>query len=200
MIPTPKAIIFDCDGTLLLTADLHFSAISQAVELQGGVMPWAWYSGKTGLGRHDLFKQFEVEFGGNFDQPRLAIESIALTLMLAAKARPNPVVADLARRCHGQLPIAVATNSERKIVTAVLGATGLLDLFDQVVSIDDVAQPKPAPDMFLLAAQMLRTAPEDCLVLEDSNQGLSAAKAAGMMHLDVREARDLQIISSIRAS
>lgn len=90
MIPTPKAIIFDCDGTLLLTADLHFSAISQAVELQGGVMSWAWYAGKTGLGRHDLFKQFEVEFGGSFDHPELAAQSISLTLELAALARPIP--------------------------------------------------------------------------------------------------------------
>lgn len=197
MIPTPKAIIFDCDGTLLLTADLHFSAISQAVELQGGAMPWAWYAGQTGLGRHDLFKQFEAEFGGNFDHQKLTVESIALTLDLATMARPNPVVADLARRCHGKRPIAVATNSERKIVRSVLGATGLLDLFDQVISIDDVAQPKPAPDMFLLAAQMLKTAPDDCLVLEDSDQGLSAAKAAGMMHLDVREEAALNIISQM---
>jgi HAD superfamily hydrolase (TIGR01509 family) len=200
MIPTPKAIIFDCDGTLLLTADLHFSAISQAVELQGGVMSWAWYAGKTGLGRHDLFKQFEVEFGGSFDHPELAAQSISLTLELAALARPNPVVADLARRCHGLRPIAVATNSERKIVRSVLGATGLLDLFDHVVSIDDVAQPKPAPDMFLRAAQLLNTAPEECLVLEDSDQGLSAAKAAGMMRLDVREQAALNIISQMPSS
>lgn len=197
MIPMPKAIVFDCDGTLLLTADLHFAAIAQAVARQGGEMPRAWYAGMTGLGRHDLFVQFKADFGGVYDLARLAEDSIALTLDLAGQARPNPVVAGLARRCHGWLPMAVATNSERRIVTAVLGATKVLELFDLVVSVDDVAQAKPAPDMFLLAAQGLNIAPADCLVLEDSDQGLAAARAAGMMFLDVRETAAQRVISQI---
>ncbi len=51
----PKAILFDCDGTLLLTADLHFEAIAEAALAQGADMPRDWYMSLTGLGRKDLF-------------------------------------------------------------------------------------------------------------------------------------------------
>jgi HAD superfamily hydrolase (TIGR01509 family) len=187
MTLAPKAILFDCDGTLLLTADLHFQAIRAATQAQGVALSRDWYMGLTGLGRKDLFAELARAQAVVLDLPRLVDDSIAETVALAALARPNPPVAALARRCAGRLPIAVATNSERPVVTALLGATGMFDLFDCVVSLDDVAAAKPAPDMFLLGAQRLGIAPADCLVLEDSAQGLAAARAAGMAAIDVRE-------------
>lgn len=182
----PQAIIFDCDGTLLLSADLHFRAMSAAAQAQGATMPETWYMSMTGFGRHDLFTSFAQSFGLTLDIPRLAADSIALTVELAHMAKPNPPVADLARRCCGKVPIAVATNSETEVVKSLLRATALLEQFDAIITVNDVTKPKPAPDMFLLAAQRLSTNPGYCLVLEDSDQGLDAARSAGMAALDVR--------------
>jgi beta-phosphoglucomutase-like phosphatase (HAD superfamily) len=182
----PKAILFDCDGTLLLTSDLHFKAISGAIARRGGLMQHTWYMARTGLGRRDLFAQFAADFKVALDVPHLASDSIALTIAMAADARENPLVADVARQAFGRLPIAVVTNSESLIVTAFLQETGLHGLFDCVLSCEDAARPKPAPDLYLEAAARLGVAREHCLVLEDSDQGIEAATTAGMSWSDVR--------------
>jgi len=83
------------------------------------------------------------------------------------------------------IPMAVATGGRRAVFTATLRATGLGWLFDAVVTIDEVRHGKPAPDLFLLAAERLGVVPCDCVVYEDSLQGLRAAQVAGMTAIDV---------------
>jgi hypothetical protein len=80
----------------------------------------------------------------------------------------------------GPLPMAVASGSEEATVRACLENTGLLSLFDTIITPINVARGKPAPDMFLLAAERLGIAPADCLVFEDGLSGMEAARAAGM--------------------
>lgn len=93
--------------------------------------------------------------------------------------RINPV-ADLALSVHGKMPISVASGSEAPIVRACLTNTGLIDIFPVIITPENVRRGKPEPDMFLLAAERMGVAPEDCLVFEDGQSGLKAAKAAGM--------------------
>ena len=95
-------------------------------------------------------------------------------------------VADIARAHHGQVPIAVASSGMGRVVTKTLTAVGLLPLFDVIVTADDVTHGKPAPDLFLLAAERLGVAPADCIVYEDGDPGLEAARRAGMRAVDVR--------------
>lgn len=185
---TPEAVLFDCDGTLLLTAELHFEAMAEAIRRQGGRMPRDWYMALTGLGRHDTFRQFAHDFGLHLDLPRLVQDSVALTTGLAHRAAVNPQVAALARALSGRLPIAVVTNSEAAIARAMLRETGLEGLFDAVLTVESAARPKPAPDLYLGAAWHLGVDVTRCLVLEDSAQGIAAAGAAGAACLDVREA------------
>ncbi|SDX12938.1 HAD family hydrolase [Roseicitreum antarcticum] len=192
----PKALIFDCDGTLLLTADLHFKAIGAALAAQGASISYDWYVGQSGLSRGDLFQRVAQHHDGPLDLPRLSQDSIDATLRLAHDARPNPSVAALAVRLSGKLPLAVATNSERAIVSAFLEATGLRKHFDAVVAREDAAKPKPAPDLFLRAAHRLGVAPESCLILEDSAEGLAAARDAGMEAVDVRNDTALATLSA----
>jgi HAD superfamily hydrolase (TIGR01509 family) len=80
---------------------------------------------------------------------------------------------------------AVASSGIRRYVEAVLRANNLLDRFSVIITGDQVAHGKPAPDVFLAAARALNTDPQDCLVLEDAPAGVQAAKAAGMMCLAV---------------
>jgi HAD superfamily hydrolase (TIGR01509 family) len=185
--PKPAALLIDCDGTLLLTGDLHFTAISEAVLLQGGQMPRDWYIALTGLGRDDLFARFQAEHGVALDMPKASADSIDRTVQHAAKARENPSVVAVARAARGRVPLAVVTNSEARIANAFLAATGLRDMFEQVITREDAHDPKPAPELYLTAAARLGVRPADCLVLEDSAEGLCAAEKAGMRAYDVRK-------------
>jgi HAD superfamily hydrolase (TIGR01509 family) len=80
----------------------------------------------------------------------------------------------------------VVTNSEALIVRALLRETGLHDLFDDILSCEDAPRPKPAPDLYLAAAARLGMDPARCLVVEDSDQGITAAGLARMAWVDVR--------------
>lgn len=87
---------------------------------------------------------------------------------------------DAVRRIAADRPVAVASSAHRAVIDAALGATGLTTVFAVVVSSDDVAHGKPAPDVYLEAARRLDADPATCLVIEDSLNGVKAARAAGM--------------------
>jgi HAD superfamily hydrolase (TIGR01509 family) len=82
---------------------------------------------------------------------------------------------------HGRIPFAVVSGSRRSSVVGSLTALHLLDKFDTIVSAEDYENGKPAPDAFLLAAARLGVPPKDCLVFEDTELGIQAATAAGML-------------------
>jgi beta-phosphoglucomutase len=87
---------------------------------------------------------------------------------------------------HRDLPMAVASNAEPENVTFVLDAAGLRPFFRAVVDGHQVTHPKPAPDVFLKAAELLGAAPADCIVFEDSYSGVAAGLAAGMQVVGLR--------------
>jgi beta-phosphoglucomutase family hydrolase len=87
---------------------------------------------------------------------------------------------------HRDLPMAIASNAEMANVQFVLEAAGLRSYFRAIVDGHQVSRPKPAPDVFLKAAELLASAPRDCIVLEDSYSGVEAALAAGMRVIGVR--------------
>jgi HAD superfamily hydrolase (TIGR01509 family) len=78
------------------------------------------------------------------------------------------------------LLMAVASSSLRSVIDIILKKTGLEKYFDVIVSREDVKEGKPSPDIFLHAASLLNAGPEKCIVIEDSSNGIKAAKAAGM--------------------
>ncbi|NNF70720.1 MAG: HAD family phosphatase [Rhodobacteraceae bacterium] len=174
------AVIFDCDGTLIDSEDAHFSAFAQAVKDQGHVLERTWYNKRTGLDRLSLLRSFQDTVAPDLDVLRAVEESIAHFIKSGPRVALMPQTSALVSRLKGRLPIAVSTNAERSIVTASLTAVGLIGAFDAVTSISDDVRPKPAPDLFLLAAQRLTADPLRTLVFEDSAQGVAAAQAAGM--------------------
>jgi beta-phosphoglucomutase-like phosphatase (HAD superfamily) len=86
---------------------------------------------------------------------------------------------------YGRIPLAVVSGSRRDSVTASLTSLGLLDKFAVLVCAEDYARGKPDPEPFLLAATQLGVMPESCLVFEDTDLGIHAAKAAGMATVKV---------------
>jgi HAD superfamily hydrolase (TIGR01509 family) len=100
---------------------------------------------------------------------------------LAGKVKPMPGLIELLDEIdRREMPKAIASSGIRRYVEAVLRANGLLDRFRVIITGDQVAHGKPAPDVFLAAAKALDIEPQDCLVLEDAPNGVQAAKAAGM--------------------
>jgi HAD superfamily hydrolase (TIGR01509 family) len=91
-----------------------------------------------------------------------------------------PGAVDAARRIAASRPSGIASSAHREVIDAALDATGLTGVFRAVVSSDEVEHGKPEPDVYLEAARRLDAAPADCLVIEDSYNGVRAARAAGM--------------------
>ncbi|MTI44802.1 HAD superfamily hydrolase (TIGR01509 family) [Roseibium hamelinense] len=185
------ALIFDCDGTLVQTGDMHFTALSSALSRQGITLARAWYAARGGLSRMQLLDELETQHNRKLDREKLISESVGHTVKLAAGSKPNEPVAEIARVLHSRVPMAVASNAEGEIVNAVLAVHGLGKYFDTVVTISDVTHPKPHPEIFTATVTRLKAAHTRTLVLEDSQQGLEAANAAGVSVLDVRDSSAL---------
>ena len=120
--------------------------------------------------------------------PRPLLKSATTISTVSRKARFVPLTPwwTLCGVFHGQLPLAVATGSTQASAEASLRGIGILNWFDAVVSSHDIGHPKPAPDVFLVAAKRIAVAPADCVAFEDGEAGLQAAREAGMHAVDIR--------------
>ena len=191
-LPTPfSALIFDCDGTLVDTAPAHYYAITEALKVQGHSMDRDWYMARAGLTPDALLDAQEAAVAAAGKIAPLDRATVFATYNDHFRAglpllREVEAVASLAREWRGKVPMSVASNGRLANVKASLEATGLLPLFPLIVSADDVSRGKPAPDVFLEAARRMGVAAAECVVLEDSDEGLRAARAAGMRAVDVR--------------
>jgi beta-phosphoglucomutase-like phosphatase (HAD superfamily) len=186
--PKPcSAIVFDCDGTLVDSTRLYFRAWNTLFQSYGVEMPWGWFAAHLGCSWPQIFEEYRKECGISLDAADALQEFNRAYRGAIDTLREIEIVADVARRHFGKIPMAVASGGTREIVEATLLATNLLGLFNAVVTIEDVqGRGKPAPDMFLEAARRLRVPPNECTVFEDSDEGIEAARLAGMSATDVR--------------
>ena len=175
-----RAIIFDCDGTLIDSAPIYARAWAAGFAASGIEMAPDWYLQRNGLSEHVLMKQFEEAFGVTLDRAATVATMRLAFLEALADLREIEAIAGIARLASTRMPIAVASGGPRAIVQPSLRQTGLDRLFRTVVTFDDVGIAKPAPDLFLEAARRMGVEPAQCLVLEDSKTGIDAARAAGM--------------------
>jgi HAD superfamily hydrolase (TIGR01509 family) len=120
----------------------------------------------------------------DLDLTREAIEEAVVDAMVERYRRHGaPAIAGAiatVRRVAERWPLALASSAHRRVIDAALDGTGLRDAFRAIVSSDEVAHGKPAPDVFVAAARRLGVDPVDVLVVEDSINGLKAGRAAGM--------------------
>ena len=176
------AFIFDCDGTLVDSMPLHYVAWVESLRQHNALFDFTedlFYS-YAGVREQDTVISLNQKYGTNVDPDSVAELKAEIFHKRIPEVQTVPPVAQVARDWHGRLPMSVASGSEEPTVRACLTATGLLALFHTIVTPRDVARGKPAPDMFLLAAERMGVDPKQCLVFEDGQSGLDAAKAAGM--------------------
>ncbi|MFC5218332.1 HAD family hydrolase [Streptomyces coerulescens] len=177
------SVIFDLDGTLV-DSEPHYFEAGRQVLAEHGVSDFTWtdHERYVGISTLETVTLWKREYG-----LRASVEEL-----LAAKNRRYLELARTATRAYPQMrkfvellaaegvPMAVASGSSLQAITAILAGTGLDAQLRTVVSADEVAHGKPAPDVFLEAAVRLGAAPADCLVVEDAAPGAAAAHAAGM--------------------
>ncbi|MFO1485827.1 MAG: HAD family phosphatase [Verrucomicrobiaceae bacterium] len=177
-----QAYIFDCDGTLVDSMPLHYIAWVEALRRHDAPFEFTeeMFYAHAGVKEQDVVKILNLKHGTNIDPVSLDEMKMEIFRERIPEVQPVHPVAEFAKSLHGRFPMAVASGSEEPTVRGCLEATGLLHLFETIITPKLVKQGKPAPDMFLLAAERLGIAPSECLVLEDGNSGLEAAKAAGM--------------------
>jgi beta-phosphoglucomutase-like phosphatase (HAD superfamily) len=177
------AVIFDLDG-VLVDSEGWWNDVRIAFARRHG-RPW------TGDDQHAVMggnsREWATTMRERLHLEHLSIDEIERTVVDGVvelyASRPSPVIGDApaqVRRIAARRRVAIASSSHPRVIAAAVEALGIADVMDAIVSSDEVARGKPAPDVYLAAAARLGTAPTRCLVVEDSLNGVRAGRAAGM--------------------
>jgi beta-phosphoglucomutase family hydrolase len=175
-------VIFDLDGTLVDSEPNYFEAERLLLAGYGIRFDQAAKREYVGRGTREILESFRARYGIAADVETLTATKNRLYLELAAAGtRVFPEMRALLRLLtEAGHPLALASGSSTEVVDAVLAITGLREHFAVTLSADAVERGKPAPDLFLETARRLGVPPGRCVVLEDSEHGVEAARRAGM--------------------
>ncbi|WP_030759093.1 HAD family hydrolase [Streptomyces sp. NRRL F-2664] len=177
------SVIFDLDGTLVDSEPNYYESGRRTLERHGVPdFTWEQHSRFIGIGTLETLEILKDRYSIPAPVEQLLTEQNAAYLDLArTRTEVFPQMRRLVERLSAEgAAMAVASGSSREAIDAVLAGTGLDALLTTVVSAEEVAQGKPAPDVFLEAARRLGAQPADCVVVEDAVPGVRAARAAGM--------------------
>ncbi|MDZ7739959.1 MAG: beta-phosphoglucomutase family hydrolase [Bacteroidales bacterium] len=183
-----KALIFDLDGTLADTMPLHMKAWREACNSYGMDMSSEFlrsFTGSPGINiARAIIKESSKE--GVIDPHDIVSKKRIMFNDLQHMVKEIGPVADIVRKYHDIIPLAVGTGGPRDIVMHTLEVIDMKKYFRHVVTADDVKNHKPDPETFFKCAELLEVAPSDIIVFEDGDLGIRAAKSAGMQAVDVR--------------
>lgn len=195
-----RAVVFDMDGLLLDTETLWHTAEIELFRRHGAEFTWDDKMAVIGTSFGMTSRYFAKRLGRTeAEGDSLVSEMIEIMhgeLTREVAGRPGAV--ELVARLRGRVPLGLASNSPRQLVDTALATAGLEGIFDAIVTSDDVASAKPAPDLYLLACERLGVAPEYALALEDSASGVAAAKAAGLTCIAVPQFAETDVSAADR--
>lgn len=179
-----KGIIFDMDGVLINSEPFHYQVWKEALKKRGINLDYEIYKPCIGSTVQVLMQILHEHYGVDEKDDSLLLEVKNLKQeMIEKQGYPPliPYVKDMLERFHeAGYQMAVASSSPQEYIENVTSYWGISPYFQVLVSGEHVEHPKPAPDIFLKTADILGLLPEECLVIEDSENGCRAAKAAGM--------------------
>jgi len=179
-----RAVIFDMDGLLLDTETLWHESEVELFRRHGAEFSREDQMQVVGTSFEITARYFAERLGWPLERGvELVDEMIGLMherVQVQVHARPGAIELVEGLRGLDGVQLGLASNSPRFLVDDALATAGLTDAFEAIVTSDDVAHAKPAPDIYLLACQRLGVSPSEALALEDSASGVAAAKAAGL--------------------
>jgi HAD superfamily hydrolase (TIGR01509 family) len=176
-----EAVAFDLDGTLIESERVWEKARREVTESAGGRWRDDAQPSMMGLSTPEWIAYMQRELGVELDAEEIKGE--VLERLRASYREGLPEIdgaGEAVRRVSVRWPLAVASSSPRELIELVLDLAGLRRAFDVVVSSEEVARGKPAPDVYLRACELLDSAPASTPAIEDSGAGVRAAVAAGM--------------------
>jgi len=179
------AYLFDCDGTIVASMPLHYVAWKRALAEQGCPFPEELFYEWGGKPVDEIISTLNQMNGLNMDVKQVGIYKVGLYFAMLPELKAIAEVVEHIDAMYSSIPFAVVSGGRRNSVVRSLTTVGLLDRFKTIVAAEDYVNSKPAPDAFLLAAKRLGVRPETCLVFEDTDLGIQAAKAAGMASVRV---------------
>jgi len=181
-----KALIFDCDGTLVDSMPLHMKAWVEAFKFFNERFDYDYLYSLKGMKELEIIELYNKKFGTNLNSEETVSKKHEYYFKNIDSVKPIGPITKIAKEYFGRLPLAVVSGSVRDIVHKELEVVGVFNLFKTILTASDPYKPKPSPDIFLAAAKSLNVSPEYCLVFEDGDSGLEAATKAGMQIVDVR--------------
>jgi HAD superfamily hydrolase (TIGR01509 family) len=185
-IESASGVIFDCDGTLVDSMPVHYLAWHRTMTEVGLRFDEERFYALGGMPSDRIVELLSREQNVHVD-PKLTADrkENAFLGLIHLLERIAPVV-DVVERLRGKKPISVASGGMREIVMRQLLHLDMSDWFDAIVAAEDTVRHKPEPDVFLEAAARMEVSAHGCLVFEDSDLGIEAARRAGMDWIDVR--------------
>jgi HAD superfamily hydrolase (TIGR01509 family) len=184
-----KAFLFDMDGVIIDSEPLHFDVDIRVMAHLGAVITQADLEPYVGMTNPAMWKAIREQYGFTHSVEEIIAYQLKDKLQELEKLETVPIegIRELLEELKSQgIAIGLASSSPRVFIEAVLGKFGISDYFGCIISGEEVPQGKPAPDVYLEAAAALGVQPADCVVLEDSRNGVRAAKAAGMRAIGFR--------------
>ncbi len=180
-----KAYLFDCDGTIADSMPLHYVAWNKALSEWNCEFSEELFYAWGGMPVAEIIATLNRKQSLQMPVAEISKRKEDLYFEVLPQLTAVPEVLEHIEISHGQIPFAVVSGSTRDSVIASLEALKILDRFDTLVCAGDYQNSKPHPEPFLLAAERLGVAPEDCLVFEDTDMGIQSATAAGMASVKV---------------
>jgi HAD superfamily hydrolase (TIGR01509 family) len=181
------AVVFDLDGTLIDTENLCNAAGVTACRRLGHRVGLGFFESLAGIHDDERVRLISAHLGADLDRDSFfAAWDRECDVLFAGGIPLKPGAADLLARLAGMgMPLGLATSSRRGPAHRKLDLAGIAQWFGSIVTFDDVARAKPAPDPYLLSAERLGAAPGRCLAFEDSETGARSAHAAGLTVVQV---------------
>lgn len=171
------------DGVIIDSEPLHFESDRMVMREFGVELTDEELNRFVGVANPQMWAELKDKYNINLTIDELLERQHANKLKLLEESQLETIsgidelISDLQKK---GIAIALASSSSREFIELVLKKLGIIDCFQVIVSGDDVEKGKPEPDIFLKAAELLKVSPENCIVLEDSEHGVNAAKKAGM--------------------
>lgn len=185
---TFKAIVLDMDGTLVNTEKLWKQAERALLASHGRTYDAVVHAQFLGLSVADFIPAIQQAYDLTHVDGQVLLDELERRVLdsLENHTQPQSGTLELINYIYDRgIPCAIASNSDHKMIQATLKNQRWADVIDQRYAAEDVPHAKPAPDLYVYAAEKLGVSPQDCIAVEDSLNGVKAAVAAGMVCLAV---------------